>query len=202
MRDQDRQFFDTFMLVLGILIGVAVGLFFFVRAIAIDTQGEYVLEDPTVQEQIEQRIQPVGDVVHADSEELEQVAAAVTEPEPVETTMTGPQVYNSACNVCHASPGVGGAPVFGDAEAWSARIDKGFDTLTMHAIDGFQGDAGFMPAKGGRTELSDNEVIDAVRYMVEEAGGTVPDSALPDALTGDGEGSDADDSAAEGDAAQ
>lgn len=198
MRDQDRQFFDTFMLVLGILIGVAVGLFFFVRAIAIDTQGEYVLEDPTVQEQIEQRIAPVGNVVLAGSEELEQVAAAVSEPEPVETTLTGPQVYNSACNVCHASPGVGGAPVFGDAEAWSSRIDKGFETLTRHAIDGFQGEAGFMPAKGGRSDLSDNEVIDAVRYMVEEAGGTVPEEALPEALTDandDAEGSE--DAAAE-----
>ncbi len=178
MRDQDRQFFDTFMLVLGILIGVAVGLFFLVRAIAIDTQGEFVLEDPTVQQEIQQRISPIGEVVLMDSEELEAVAAAAVSERPaVETQMTGPQVYNSACNVCHAAPGVGGAPVFGDAEAWASRFEKDFDTLVDHALNGFQGDAGFMPAKGGRTDLSDEEVIDAVVYMVEEAGGTVPESA-------------------------
>lgn len=176
MRDQDRQFFDTFMLVLGILIGVSVGLFFLVRAIAIDTQGEFVLEDPTVQEQIAARIAPVGHVVLMGSEELEAAAAAVSEPEPVETQLTGPQVYNTACNVCHAAPGVGGAPVFGDAEAWDPRLEQGFDVLTDHALNGFQGDAGFMPAKGGRVDLSDEEVIDAVGYMVEEAGGAVPDS--------------------------
>lgn len=174
MRDQDRQFFDTFMLVLGILIGVAVGLVFLVRAISIDTQGEFLLDDPTVQQQIAERIAPIGEVVLMGSEELAAAAAAVSEPAPVETQLTGPQVYNTACNVCHAAPGVGGAPVFGDAEVWSARIEQGFDVLTEHALNGYQGDAGFMPAKGGRTDLSDEEVVDAVRYMIEEAGGTVP----------------------------
>ncbi len=182
LRDQDRQFFDTFMLVLGILIGVAVGLFFLVRAIALDMQGEFVLDDPTVQRQIEQRIEPVGEVVMMDSEELAAAAAAVTEPEPVETQLTGPQVYNQACNVCHAPPGVGGAPPFGDAEAWEPRIEKGFDTLSEHALNGFQGEAGFMPAKGGRTDLSDEEVVDAIRYMIEEVGGTVPEA--PDGAGG------------------
>lgn len=175
LRAQDRQFFDTFMLVLGILMGVAVGLFFLVRAISLDTQGEFVLEDPRVQEEIARRIEPVGEVVLTGSDELAAAAEAVSEPEPVEAELTGPQVYNSACNVCHAPPGVGGAPVFGDAEAWGPRLEKDYETLVRNALDGFQGDAGFMPAKGGRTDLSDEEVIDAVEYMVEEAGGTVPD---------------------------
>lgn len=176
MRDQDRQFFDTFMLVLGILIGVSVGLFFLVRMIAIDTQGQFVLEDPLVQEQIEERIAPVGQVVLLGSDELA-AAAAVAEPAPapVEAPMSGPQVYNDACYLCHSDPGVGGAPVVGDVAAWSERLDKGMETLVDNAVNGFQGDAGFMPAKGGRTDLSDEEVIDAVEYMVEEAGGTVPD---------------------------
>ena len=45
MRQHDQQFFDTFMLVIGILAGVAVGLFFLVRAISIDTQGLYIIDD-------------------------------------------------------------------------------------------------------------------------------------------------------------
>lgn len=176
LRDQDRQFFDTFMLVLGILIGVSVGLFFLVRAIALDRQGEFVLDDPVVQQQILARIEPVGGVVLMGSEELEAAAAAaIAEAPPVETQLTGPQVYNTACHVCHAAPGVGGAPVFGDEEAWAARLEQGFETLVMHALDGFQGDTGFMPAKGGRTDLSDEEVTDAVTYMLEEVDGTAPE---------------------------
>lgn len=168
MRDQDAQFFDSFMLVLGILIGVAVGLFFLARIIAIDTQGQFVLDDPRVQAEINARIQPVGRVVLMGSEELAAEASAVATPEPVQTTMTGPQVYNAACYLCHAAPGVGGAPVVGDAAQWSGRLEQGMDTLVDHAINGYQGDAGFMPAKGGRVDLSDEEVAAAVEYMVEQ----------------------------------
>lgn len=170
MRDQDAQFFDSFMLVLGVLIGVAVGLFFLARIIAIDTQGQFVLEDPQVQAEIDERIQPVGRVVLMGSEELAAEAAAVaTAPEPVDAVMTGPQVYNAACYLCHSAPGVGGAPVLGDVAAWAPRIEQGMDLLTEHALNGFQGDTGFMPAKGGRVDLSDEEVVSAIEYMVEQA---------------------------------
>lgn len=174
MRDQDQQFFDSFMLVIGILIGIAVGLFFLARAIAIDTQGEFVMSDPRVQAQIDARIEPVGRVVFSGDEELEEMRAAATEAEAAradEAPLTGPQVYNEACFMCHGDPGVGGAPVLGDTEAWAPRIEKGMDVLTDHAINGFQGDAGFMPAKGGRVDLSDEEVVAAVEYMVEEVEG-------------------------------
>ena len=96
-----------------------------------------------------------------------QVAAAPA-AEPVETMLSGPQVYNEACLVCHGS-GIGGAPVLNDSAAWEARIAQGTDVLYQHAIEGFTGDSGFMPAKGARMDLSDDEVKAAVDYMVEEA---------------------------------
>lgn len=170
MRQQDQQFFDSFMLVIGILMGVAVGLFFLVRAIAIDTQGLYVTEDPAVQAAIDERVAPVGRVLlMGDAELAAAAAAAVATPTPVETVMTGPQVYNAACIVCHQPPGVGGAPPVGDVAAWAPRIGQGLDTLYMHAIQGFQGPAGFMPPKGGRVDLSDEEIRSAVDYLVEES---------------------------------
>jgi cytochrome c5 len=43
------------------------------------------------------------------------------------------------------------------------------DTLHEHSLKGFQGTAGFMPAKGGRTDLSDKSVMNAVDYMVSAA---------------------------------
>ena len=95
-------------------------------------------------------------------------ATAPATPEPVATAMTGPQVYNSACIACHGT-GVGGAPMVADAAAWEERIAKGVETLNQHAIEGFTGEAGVMPAKGGRTDLSDQEVIDAVEYMLAES---------------------------------
>ena len=95
-------------------------------------------------------------------------AKTVAEPEPVAAAMSGPQVYNSACLACHGA-GIGGAPIPGDAEAWATRIAQGLDVLEDHAINGFQGSAGYMPAKGGRVDLSDEEVASAVEYMVSES---------------------------------
>ena len=43
------------------------------------------------------------------------------------------------------------------------------DTLHEHAIKGFKGKTGFMPAKGGRADLSDDAVKAAVDYMVSES---------------------------------
>jgi cytochrome c5 len=171
LRQADRQFFDSFMLVVGILIGVAVGLFFLVRIVAIETQGKFTLEDPQVQAEINARIRPVGQVVLLGSVELEAAAAAsaTVEPAPVATVLSGPQVYNAACVLCHTPPGVAGAPALGDAAAWAPRIAQGTDTLNSHALNGFQGSAGVMPPKGGRVDLSDGEIIAAVEYMVEQA---------------------------------
>jgi cytochrome c5 len=171
LRAQDSQFFDSFMLVIGILMGVAVGLFFLVRAISIETQGLYVTEDPTVQAEINARIRPVGRVLLlGDAELAAAAAAAVAIPTPVHTVMTGPQVYNAACIVCHQPPGVGGAPPVGDVAAWAPRIAKGMDTLYQHALQGFQGTpTTFMPAKGGRTDLPDDEIKAAVDYLVEQS---------------------------------
>lgn len=172
MRDSDQQFFDSFLLVIGILIGVAVGLFYFARWISTETEAQFIREDPAVLAAIEERIEPVGRVLLLGDEELAAAAAALEMPDPVATVMSGPQVYNMACITCHGT-GLAGAPRMGDTAAWAPRIEKGIETLNMHAIQGFQGETGFMPAKGGYadpvTGLSDEEVIDAVSYMVEQS---------------------------------
>jgi cytochrome c5 len=171
LRAQDSQFFDSFMLVIGILMGVAVGLFFLVRAISIETADRYVMEDPTVQAEINERIRPVGRVLLlGDAELAAAAAAAVAAPTPVATVMTGPQVYNAACIVCHQPPGLSGAPPVGDVAAWAPRLAQGIDTLYQHAVAGFTGPTGtFMPPKGGRVDLSDDEIKAAVDYLVEQS---------------------------------
>jgi len=89
--------------------------------------------------------------------------------EPVATVLSGPQVFNEACLMCHGS-GIGGAPTLVDKAAWVPRITQGNDTLYEHAIEGFTGESGFMPPKGARMDLSDDEVKGAVDYMINEAG--------------------------------
>ena len=169
MRHPDQQFFDSFMLVIGILMGVAAGLFFLARAVSIDTQGKYVAADPAVLAAVAARIKPVGHVLMAGDAELAAAAAeAVAAPKPQAAPMTGVQVYNAACIACHAT-GLNGAPPLGDVEAWAPRIAQGMDTLHQHALAGFQGQKGFMPQKGGRVDLSDPEIVGAVDYLVEQA---------------------------------
>lgn len=84
---------------------------------------------------------------------------------------TGTQVYNAVCMGCHAA-GVAGAPKVGDTAAWSARIAQGYATLVSHAVNGYKGNAGQMPAKGGNPDLDDVEVARAVAYMANQAGAT------------------------------
>jgi cytochrome c5 len=57
----------------------------------------------------------------------------------------------------------------GDAGLWAKRIAKGLDTLYASAINGVQGNAGVMPAKGGNPALSNAEVKAAVDYIVAQS---------------------------------
>jgi len=88
--------------------------------------------------------------------------------EPHAEPLSGQQVYNNVCIACHYPPGVGGAPALGDADVWAPRIAQGMDTLIDHVLNGFTGSTGVMPKKGERLDLSDEEIIRAVEYMVEQ----------------------------------
>ena len=85
-----------------------------------------------------------------------------------EETGKGQGVYMNFCSACHAS-GVAGAPKVGDKEAWAQRINLGMEFLIERAINGYQGESGVMPAKGGNMSLTDEEVSAAVHYMVEQS---------------------------------
>lgn len=80
----------------------------------------------------------------------------------------GKKVFGSTCSLCHAS-GAAGAPIFGNKADWDPRIAQGMDILYKHALEGFTGAKGTMPARGGSTTLTDDEVKAAVNYMVDKA---------------------------------
>ncbi len=75
----------------------------------------------------------------------------------------GEAVFNRACKMCHGS-GMMGAPKLGDAKAWSARVEQGASKLTQHAIEGFNK----MPPKGNCKSCSDEDIANAVAYMLSK----------------------------------
>ena len=168
--DRDQKFFDMYSLVIGVLAIAALGIFVLAMKISDRTQEVYKRDGAEYQAAVAERIRPVGEVYLPGEEAAAAAPTAetVSEPEPVAAALSGPQVYNSACLACHGA-GIGGAPVLGNAEVWAPRIAQGLDVLKEHAIKGYQGSAGYMPAKGGRSDLSDEEVANAVDYMVSES---------------------------------
>ena len=174
--EQDRKFFDMFMIVLGILVAMAIGIYGLAQTVQARTQDVYIQEDGAVEALVEDRIKPVGQVAiaGADNTGLRAPGSGSGAPAPAEAPaqmaadMSGEEVYTTACSACHAA-GIAGAPKFGDAAAWAPRIGQGMDTMVSHAINGFQGKAGYMPPKGGRTDLSDEAVRSAVEYMVDNS---------------------------------
>ncbi|RLD69565.1 MAG: hypothetical protein DRJ02_01175 [Bacteroidetes bacterium] len=83
----------------------------------------------------------------------------------------GKVVYDKACIACHWK-GVAGAAALTDKPRWEEIAAKGMETLHKHAIAGFQGEYGVMPEKGTCTDCSDQDMFDAISYMLNEAGVT------------------------------
>ena len=98
-------------------------------------------------------------------------AAAPAEAKPVEKAdassakVDGKAVFEANCKMCHGGT-IPGAPGIGKKDEWAPRIKQGKDTLHKHALEGFNS----MPAKGGNTSLSDDEVKAAVDYMANQSG--------------------------------
>lgn len=110
---------------------------------------------------VAERIKPVGTVCVEGEDCGTEVAAA---EEADSGPRSGEEIHSSACSSCHAT-GAAGAPVTGDAAAWSGRIGKGMDTLVQHAWEGFNA----MPAKGMCMDCSEEEIRATVEYMVDES---------------------------------
>ncbi len=104
-----------------------------------------------------------------------ELAAAAGGPQALKS---GEEVFKAVCSTCHGA-GIAGAPKFADATAWAPRIQEGVNTLWEHALKGYQGKAGVMPAKGGNPSLDDVEVERAVVYMANAGGAKFADPPAP-----------------------
>ncbi len=167
MTKQDSHFINVFGIVLGILIAVAIVIFGVARAVGNSTQRQHVQQEDLYVKSVEARVAPPVRVAVAGSDnsalmiEAPTASAAPAMPVPAD----GAALYDAACHTCHG-PGIAGAPKFGDKAAWAPRIAQGDATLYKHAIEGFTGQHGVMPAKGGRVDLPDDLIKAGVDYMI------------------------------------
>ncbi len=92
-----------------------------------------------------------------------------TEKTYVANLENGKKVYNKVCIACHMT-GVAGAPALKDKARWTEIAAKGMKQLHHDAINGFTGKHGVMPARGSCNDCSDQDLYDAVAYMLKTAG--------------------------------
>jgi cytochrome c5 len=160
----DTQFFNSFSMVLGLLVAFAIVLFAMARVMGADSQGQNVLLEPLRIASVEKNTAPFAQVAIAgkDNSALAALSAPASGAPAVAVPTTGEQAYTQVCSACHGT-GVNGAPKIGDHAAWGPRIALGKDTLYKDAISG----KGNMPAKGGTT-WPDATIRMAVDYMVSQ----------------------------------
>jgi len=169
MSKQDSHFFNNFSLVLGILFAVTIGLFVLARHVGAEHQVKQVTRDPRFLASVEERLQPVSRVAIAGQDNSALKIESVGPATPARALPAdGTAAYAEGCATCHGT-GLAGAPKAGDKGAWGPRIAQGKDTLYKHALEGFNGKTGVMPAKGGQTAWPDDLVREAVDHMVELA---------------------------------
>ena len=86
---------------------------------------------------------------------------------------SGEEVFKAQCTACHTA-GVAGAPKFGEAGAWAARIATGYEALLNSALKG----KGAMGAQGGG-DFEDTEIGRAVVYMANAGGAKFAEPKAP-----------------------
>jgi cytochrome c5 len=157
----DTHFFNSFSLVLGILIFISIVLFVWAREVGHE-QEEHQLSESQQLNALRENIEPFARVAIAgkDNSALTSLDAPKAAPAAMEVPKTGEAAYTAVCSACHAQ-GINGAPKIGDHAAWGPRIAQGKTTLYQHAIDG----KGAMPPRGGTT-WPDATIHMTVDYMM------------------------------------
>ncbi len=168
MSEQDRVFLRNFsLLIAGLMVFTVVII---VAAIGLNDEANYP-EDPSKLADLEQRLAPVGQVFAGEEGRQAMAAAQAAAAAAAQATVAfggsldGGMIYTQVCQACHTA-GIAGAPRLEQA-AWTDRMGQGVDVLVQHAIEGYQGAAGLMPARGGRMDLSDEQVRVSVQWMLD-----------------------------------
>jgi len=170
---QDTHFVNVFSMVIGLLVTIAIVLFALARYVASRTQDLQVLTEADYARNVAARLHPPSEeaVAGKDNSAIAikaEGAAAAGSAQTAALPKDGTELFEQTCSVCHGQ-GIAGAPKAGDKAAWGPRIAEGKATLYEHALKGFQGKSGVMPPKGGRIDVPDDLVKQAVDRMVQMA---------------------------------
>jgi len=170
-QEQDKIFFRNFSLTLTLIAAMMIA-FYFAASAAVESKFGLAAEE-TTGTNVEELTKPVGQVAIAGegSESIveQDIVVADTTTAGASNSGDGESVYNSLCVNCHGIAALAAMiPQAGDATVWGPRIEKGIDILYGNAINGYTGELGMMPAKGGNPALSDDEVKAAVDYIINQ----------------------------------
>jgi cytochrome c5 len=163
--EDDQVFIKRFTLILVGLVVFTIAII--VLAVTIDGRLERDDSNTAREEARLQRLQPVagvysGETGRAAATAAVESAAAAAPQVAFGGSTDGGMIYEQACASCHQA-GAAGAPRL-IASAWEGRLDKGREQLVYNAINGI----GVMPARGGRSDLSDEQIEASVDYMLAE----------------------------------
>ena len=78
----------------------------------------------------------------------------------------GKRVFNQSCITCHLY-GTGGATMLRDTDSWEFLLNKKtMEEIYMNVLNGYIGDKGPMPKKGGCMQCSEEDLLDAIEYIL------------------------------------
>lgn len=168
MVNHDQVFLKRFSAIIVALAVLTLVLILTARALydSAPKEPNTLAEQRTIE-----RLRPVGAVYAGETGAAAMAAAAEAAAKAAASkvayggSLDGEHIYNQLCGACHTS-GVAGAPKLEQAD-WAARLPQGVDTLIKHAIEGYHGSTGIMPARGGNPALSDAQVEASVRWMLD-----------------------------------
>ena len=158
-KHEDKLFMKRFSVVIGILVAITIVIM--ILASSYENEPDPT-KNPSKLALTAERVAPVGAVRTELPSGQELVEAPAAAPIQVAAAPDGAATYASACQACHMT-GAAGAPIPG-SDLWAERATKGAETLYASAINGINA----MPAKGGRMDLSDDEVKAAVDHMLAQ----------------------------------
>ena len=140
---------------IGVVVGSLVGGIIIITTATAKYDFSQPEESKVVENNTQEDIKPVAQVVVAN-----EVSSGA------ENSISADAIIKANCAMCHTT-GLMGSPKIGDAEQWAPRIAQGKEMLINNAIKGIR----MMPAKGGNSRLTDEEVAAAVISMANASGG-------------------------------
>ena len=142
---------------IGVVVGSLAGAIIIITVATTKYDFSQAEEPKVVENNTQEDMSPVAQVAVANE--------SVTESGS-ENSISADKIIKANCAMCHAG-GLMGAPKIGDVAMWAPRIAQGKDMLINNAIKGIR----MMPAKGGNSRLTDEEVAAAVISMANSSGG-------------------------------